>query len=306
VTEGRIASPRNVQGNVDPSAVFRDTIIHEIFYALGLSRSGAIRRLLGPVFRPAASRFGRIAALADGEVPSSGICGAARRILGDLALSPKARGTENIPREGPLILVSNHPGAFDSVAILSCVPRKDMKVFISDVPFTRAFPAASGQFIYVPKNAGGRQAALRSSIDHLKAGGSLLIFAHGDVEPDPELTPGASEAIQDWSRSIEIMLRRVPEAWLQVAIASGVLMPKFVRHPLVKIRKTAPRRQKLAEVLQICQQMLFPRSVRIDVHLSFAAPVKVTDLPGKDVTAGVVQIARRLLEDHMASLRTAP
>ena len=114
--------------------------------------------------------------------------------------------------DGPLLVVSNHPGAFDSVAILSCIPREDVKVLLSDVPFTRAFTSARRYFIYVPPDASGRMTTLRASIDHLKSGGALLIFAHGDVEPDPEVSPGADESIQDWSRSIEIMLGEVPNA----------------------------------------------------------------------------------------------
>jgi 1-acyl-sn-glycerol-3-phosphate acyltransferase len=291
----------------DPGGVgvYREKIVGEICYALGLRRDGLARRLLAPVFRLPAGRFGRIAALADIEAERSGISGAARRILRDLSLAPTARGTENIPVDGPLLVVSNHPGAYDSVAILSCIPRRDIKVFISDVGFTRAFSAARGYFIYVPKVAAGRTAALRESLEYLRSGGALLIFAHGEVEPDPELSPGADEALGDWSRSIDIMLRQVPETWLQVAIASGVLMPKFLRHPLVRIRKTAPRRQKLAEVLQICQQMLFPRSVRTDVHISFAKPVQGTALADDNPMAAVIRIARRLLADHLAAFGAA-
>lgn len=295
----------NRPSEAEQAAVFREKVIYEIFYALGLSRGGLAGWLLRPLFRPAADRFGWIAARADGEVPSSGLSGGARRILPDLGLRPAVRGADRLPREGPLVLVANHPGGFDSVAILSCVPRRDMKVFISDVPFTRAFPSARDYFIYVPKDAGGRQESLRASIDHLKGGGSLLVFAHGDVEPDPELGPGAGAAIRDWSRSVEIMLRRVPEAWLQVAIASGVLMAKFMRSPLVRIRKTAARRQKLAEVLQICQQMLFPKSVHIDVHISFAKPVKLAAGSREELMPGVMGIARELLDDHLDWLRRA-
>jgi hypothetical protein len=265
-----------------------------------------MRRLLGPLFRPVASRFGRIAARADAEVRLTGLGGGARRILPDLALSPAARGQENIPRDGPLLLVSNHPGGFDSVAILSCVPRKDMKVFISDVPFTRAFRFARPYFIYAPKSTAGGQAALLAAIEHLQGGGSVLIFAHHEVEPDPELGPGAAEAIQDWSRSVEIMLRRVPQTRLQVAIASGVLMPKFMRSPLLRIRKTAARRQKLAEVMQICRQMLLPRSVRVNIHISFGRAAEAAELDKDERMTAVIRIARRLLDDHLAWLRTAP
>ena len=281
--------------------VFREKIIDEIFYALGLPRRGPLRRWLGPVFRLPAGRFGRIAAAADVESGRTGITGGARRILPHLSLNPLARGTGNIPSDGPLLVASNHPGAYDSVAILSCIPRKDMKVFISDVAFSRAFSSAGRYFIYTPKNKPGRMSALKASIDHLQSGGSLLIFAHGDVEPDPEFNPGAGEAIGDWSRSLEIMLRRVPEARLLVTIASGVLMPKFRKNPIVNIRKTAARRQKLAEVLQISQQMVFPR-LRTDVHVSFARPVKGKDLAGAALMADVSRIARGLLEDHLAAL----
>jgi hypothetical protein len=283
---------------------YREKIIDEIFYALGLSRCGVSRRLLGPLFRAPAGRFGRIAARADSEVRSSGISGGSRRILPDLSLTPAVRGAENIPLDGPLLVVSNHPGAFDSVAILSCIPRKDVKVFISDVAFTRAFSVARQYFIYTPQTAAGRMRALRSSIDHLQSGGALLIFPHGDVEPDPELSPGAGEAIEGWSRSIEIMLRRIPETWLQVAMASGVLMSKFIDNPIVRIRKSAPRRQKLAEVLQISQQMVFPRRVHNNVHISFAKPVKGMDLGTEELMPAVIKIAHQLLKEHLASLTT--
>ena len=296
-----LTSSDREQGQV---RVYRERIIDEIFYALGLSRTGAMRRLLGPLFKSPANRFGRIAARADSEAKCSGITGSARRILPDLSLKPIVRGAENIPLEGPLLVASNHPGAFDSVAILSCIPRKDVKVFISDVSFTRAFSFASQYFIYTPMNNCGRMTALRASIGHLKNGGCLLIFAHGDVEPDPELSPGASEAIEGWSRSIEIMLGKVPETWLLVTIASGVLMPKFVRNPVVKIRKTAPRRQKLAEVLQISRQMVYPRGIQTKVHISFAKPVKAKDLAADELMPAVIKIARHLLEDHLATLRT--
>ncbi len=281
---------------------YREKIIDEIFYALGLSRSGTMRRLLGPLFRFPASRFGRIAAAADGEAGCSGITGSARRILPDLSVRPVVRGAENIPLEGPLLVASNHPGAFDSVAILSCIPRKDVKVLISDVSFSRTFSFASQYFIFTPMNKSGRMTALRASIRHLKNGGSLLIFAHSDVEPDPELISGAAEAIQEWSRSIEVMLHGVPETLLLVTIASGVLLPKFMGSPIVKIRKTAARRQKLAEVLQISRQMVCPRGVQNNVHISFAKPVKAQDLPADRLMPAVIKIARQLLEDHMASL----
>jgi hypothetical protein len=286
---------------VDPAAVYREKIIDEIGYALGVGRSGVRRRLLGPLFHRPAARLGRIAARADSEVESGGISGGARRILPDLSLTVSARGVELIPECGPLLVAANHPGGLDSLAVLSCLPRKDVKVVLSDVPLTRAFVAARRFFIFVPPGGAGRTGAVRTAIDHLRSGGSLLIFPHGDVEPDPEAGGEASPSIQDWSRSLEVMLRGTPGSRLQVVIVSGVLARKFVFSPLVRIRKSPARRQKLAEVLQLSRLMVSPGSVRTRAHISFSAPLEGATLAEEGVMPALVRAARALLDDHLKS-----
>ncbi len=75
-----------------------------------------------------------------------------------------------------------------------------------------------------------RANAVRRSIQHLKDGGAVLIFPSGQIDPDPAVLPGAREALEKWSKSIAIMLRRVPETRLVSAITSGVLHEKFTRY----------------------------------------------------------------------------
>ena len=110
---------------------------------------------------------------------------------------------------------------------------------------------------------------------------------------------GAREAIGDWSSSIEIMLHKVPDAWLQVVIASNVLFENYVKSPITRLRGTAARRQKLAEVLQVIQQLIFPGSLRNEVHISFANPIRGGDLGSRGIMPKVVEIGRQLLDDHM-------
>jgi hypothetical protein len=105
---------------------------------------------------------------------------------------------------------------------------------------------------------------------------------------------------------VEIMLHLVPEARLQVAIASGALARKFIRSPLVRIRKNPARRQKLAEVLQLSQQMVFPRSVRTHIHISFAEALSGIGLDGEKAMTMLLKVAGALLEDHLASWQIAP
>ena len=288
------------------AAAYREKITDEICRALGFSPAGTARRLLGLLFRYPAGRFAGIIARADDEIRSSGLSGGARGVLADFALKPTVRGAEHIPAAGPLLIVSNHPGAYDSLAIMASVPRRDLKVVISDVGFTRAFAAAREYYIYAPRDTAGRMKALRTSIAHLASGGALLLYAHVEVEPDPEMSPGAGAALRDWSRSIEIILRRVPDTRLQVSIASGILMPRFLNSPLVRIRRNAPQRQKLAEFLQVSWQMVSPRSVQPKIHLSFSAPVEGRELPRDSLMPAVIAMAERLLEDHLAAVRRMP
>jgi 1-acyl-sn-glycerol-3-phosphate acyltransferase len=287
---------------IDPAARFRETLVAEICYAIGASRRGLVHKLLVLLLRRPVGRLARIAARADAAVEEGGLSGAARRILPDLSLEPAARGVERIPSEGPLLVVSNHPGGFDSLALLACLPRRDVKVVLSDAPLTRAFTAARRYFVFAPLTASGGAAALRACVRHLQRGGAVLIFPNGDVEPDPESSANEALPFRDWSRSLEIMLREAPQTRLQAAMAGGVLLPKYLRHPLVRIRRTDVRRQKLAEVLQILHQVLAPGSVRLRPHLSFAEPVRAGDLDPNALRPAVINLARALLEDHRAAL----
>ncbi len=296
------------QEELEKVAVFREKIIKEIFHAFGLTRdtiaNGAARLFLGPIFRYPAEQLGRIAARAEVAARTLGITGSARRILPDFSMKVSARGMEKIPREGPLLVVSNHPGGVDSVALLSSIPRKDVNVVISDVPFTRAFEAAGRHFVYTPRTPAGRMAALKTSVGRLKKGEALLIFPHGEVEPDPEIfpLPVASAAVAGWSRSVEFMLRKVPETRLITAIASGVVLPRYARSRLTKIRRSTARRQKVAEVMQFVRQALRPGSVKLNVRLSFAGPIEGRTLLGKDTMPAVIEQVRYLLADHLRAL----
>lgn len=284
-------------------AAYRDRIVDEIVRAMGIPPEGVLRRMIGPAFRLPAGRFAAMMVRADAVIREEGLPGGGRSVLREFGLEPVFRGTEHIPAAGPLIVASNHPGAYDSLALMAAVPRPDLKIILSDVGFTRAFEAARRHFIYAEDTPAARSRALRDSLRHLEAGGALLIYPHTEVEPDPETGPGAAEALGDWSRSLEIMVRRVPAAVIQVAIASGVILPRFALSPVVRVRRDPARRQKLAEFLQVATEMVFPRRVRPRIHLSFAEPVAAARLPAGGVGPAVLAIARRLLETHLAAVR---
>ena len=284
--------------------VLRERITDEIFFALGFTRTSLARRALGPLFRRPATHFAGIADRLETEVELGGLASGAHCILPDFSTRVTTRNIERVPRTGPLLIISNHPGSYDSVAYAAVIPRPDLKMVVSDVPFSRALENTSRYFIYVPaeEETLGRMASLRQCVEHLRNGGAVLMFARGDVEPDPAFMPGAADTMALWSRSIEVMLRKVPQTCLQVAIASGVLLPRYVHSPIVKLRKQPYHQQKLAETIQILTQMLNPDSMHIDVTISFDEAVSLAGLTPAQIMPEVVRRARSLLDEHVREL----
>jgi hypothetical protein len=296
-------NPKPAQHTVDD---LRNKITDELIAALGLPRTGLARRVLGNIVRHPTTKFASMIAQADLAADRGGIGSAARCMLSQFDIRVRVIGAERIPADKPLLVVSNHPGAYDSLVLASSIERKDLDLVVSDIPFLRALPAASKYLIPVSANTIERMDSLRKCIQHLNNGGALLIFAHGDVEPDPAFMPGAYEELGNWSHSIEAMLRKVPETQLQIAIISGVLLPRFFDHPIARLRKELPKRQKLAEFLQIIQQMIFQHSAQANISVSFAYPTKAEELKadpnqGKWMPA-VVRKARLQMEQHLQEI----
>ncbi|GBF11683.1 lysophospholipid acyltransferase family protein [Tepidibacillus infernus] len=103
----------------------------------------------------------------------------------------KVYGVKNIPKEGPLILISNHISNFDPVVIACSVNRKVhfmAKKELFDIPILGSFLKKVGQF---PINRGGSdRKAIKTALDLLKEQEVLGIFPEGTRSKDKELKPG--------------------------------------------------------------------------------------------------------------------
>ncbi len=283
--------------------LMRERITDEIFFALGLPKQGWQRRAFGWLFRLPSARFAHLFADADEAVGRGGTQPGFQVLVRRLVADLQARGGEHLPTRGALIVASNHPGAYDSICIGSYIARPDLKIILSETNFYRAVPNAMRHFIFVPADDSGKMLALRSAVEHLQSGGALLQFGSGLIEPDPAYAPGAEAALGDWSASLEIMLRKAPEAQLALCIASGVLLPRFARHPLTRLLRKPMDRRRLAEFTQVITQLLSPRAVSAAVRLSFAPPVSARELAseggGRRLMPAVQARAAALLAEHM-------
>ena len=283
--------------------VERDILI-EIYRAAKIPDWRAVRRLVAYALRKPVNHFSGLIANLDTIIGRDGIVAAAKYALPELCRPADALGQKNIPTSGPLVIASNHPGTYDAFSIISNLPRDDVKLIVSDIPFFRNLPHASRHFILATHNTNDRTNVIRQSIRHLQEGGALLIFPSGRIDPDPSVLPGAVDGLRRWSRSIEVFLRKVPQADLVLTIASGVLSAKYIDHFIPRMFKNDHERRRITEFMQVISQMVRLEPLYLNPKVSFAEP-----LSGQIFQSGeretqnalVVEKACDLLGFHLAS-----
>ena len=146
----------------------------------------------------------------------------------------------------------------------------------------------------------GQLQAVRSALRHLQAGGALLTFPAGEIEPDPAALPGAAAALARWSDSVGLFARLAPQTQIVPAVVSGAISAASLRNPLTRLRRTAPDQQRFAVALQV----LWPGYRRAPVHLAFGAPLSGAELLRNG--AGAAAITRTVAAAVQALLqRTA-
>jgi hypothetical protein len=121
-------------------------------------------------------------------------------------------------------------------------------------------------------------AAVREAARRLRAGHVLLLFPDGIISPDPETVPGAFAHLDHWSSSVEILLRRAPQAHLIVCIISGVLARRWWQHPFARLWRDRMKRQRIAEFMQIIVHMGLGKSPSLRPHLTASSPLSVEQL----------------------------
>jgi hypothetical protein len=293
--------------SADPAAV-RNAVLNEFFGLLGIAEDhplhAASTRLLGPVI----GRFAAVMAEFDANVAQLGLPAAIRGLLSRFVDGVTAIGVDQTPAAGPLLLVSNHPGAYDVFASLAQLTRSDIRVVISEISIVRHLPAAYPHFILTGDTDHSRMAAARAVVRQLQAGGVVFIFPGRLVDPDPAFMPGADSGLPRWSPSLELFLRRVPETRVVPIVASGVLSPAWLRSPVTWLRQDPVDRQKVAEVCQVAQQLLWPGSLHFHPLITFGPPLLAADLLRPDAPVrplqAIVEHQRTLLLLHQY-LRTA-
>jgi 1-acyl-sn-glycerol-3-phosphate acyltransferase len=259
--------------------------------ALGWERGrpgGAAARLL---LRGAARRVAREFAECDEVFATRALPDAARWACDHFSASVEVSGLERVPRDGPLLLVANHPGLTDAAALLAALDRHDVRIVAADYPFLHALDGLGPHFIFLGVSQLGW---IRAVARDLRCGGAVLLFPAGRLEPDAAVL-GPADALLPWSDSVSLIRRLVPEVTIVPAAISGVLSPSAFAHPLTRIRRSVRDRQRVATLLQMVDARYRPVATRV----AFGTPLDAT-ADVEDVTAALALRVRDLLVDPPA------
>lgn len=288
-----------------------DNLVFELNKSLGFKKGGLSHTLLRPLVWKPMFRFSELATIFEHRVVQEGWQKASAWFIAHFVDRVKSLGAEYLPSEGPLVVASNHPGAYDSLVISSLVPRDDLKIISSDIPFVKQLPDTSEHMIFSAPDPHARMQAARQALRHLKDGGALLVFARGTMDPDPAFMPGSEQELERWTSSLGLFLRSVPQTRLTISLISGVLAPEFLNHPATMFRRGRVNKQRLSEFFQVMHQLLAPGKLLVSPNLSFTPPITLHDLGlagSRDInkiTREIIQKAQEQFSFHKASLLTA-
>ncbi|OLC55679.1 MAG: hypothetical protein AUH85_08675 [Chloroflexi bacterium 13_1_40CM_4_68_4] len=265
-------------------------VARESAETIAAPRTGAAVELLARLLTPAADRVSRRFLSYDQALGLLGPLAGANWILEREIGSLEVRDGDRVPQQGPLLVVANHPGISDAVALLAAMRRDDTWIVTAEFPFLRALRHARQRFLFVPDDRDGGRAALWQVVSRLRAGEAVLLFPAGGIELDPELAPvDASRSIAIWSRSVGLLARRAPGTRVLPAAVSGAVSRGAFDHPLARRRASLRERQRMAALLQLA----LARYQRVRVRVRFGEPIESGD--AVDVQGAVRERMRTLL-----------
>jgi len=267
--------------------------LDDMFDAAGLTRlrHTALQRL----GRPLARRFALVAREFDNRVGEQGLAPGSSWILHRMAAGARVEGVEHVPAAGPVVVLANHPGMTDTVALLaSLASRPDLLVIAFDRPFLRALPNVAKHLLFVGDDDASRMAVVCAAAKHLKQGGALLTFPAGEIEPDPAAfgRGRAVESLKRWSDSFVLFARFAPLTRFVPAIVSNVVSAQAQRHGLTRLRRTAQDKERLAAALQVAM----PRYQELVARVAFGPSQQVCAFDSVSLRSAIVAQMHHLIE----------
>jgi hypothetical protein len=180
-------------------------------------------------------RLGRALAHFDTLIADVGIASAARATLTSFGARLEVDGGAR--SRGPLLVVTNHPGAYDALAVLAALRRDDVALVAADRAFLRAMPSLREHLVFVDDaHPFDRLAGLRRALAWLSEGRALVQFGAGVIEPDARFLTNGTPLLGPWSDGTGVLATRAAALGAAVVpvFVSGVHSRRAKRLPVVR------------------------------------------------------------------------
>jgi 1-acyl-sn-glycerol-3-phosphate acyltransferase len=202
----------------------------EMVAALGVRRAPELlHKGLAWPFYAASRTLGRTLAELDQTVAERGLPAAATQALERFGIALRVSGAKL--GAGPQLVLANHPGAYDALALISALGRDDLQILAADRVFLRALPQLSAHLVFVGEHPGERAGALKRALSHLRAGGVVLHFPAGQIEPDADFEPDVARLLKPWQPGVSALVNACAKVEGRVILAGvrGVHSPRAKR-----------------------------------------------------------------------------
>lgn len=282
----------------------RESLIDEIVKSVGLPQTKFWRKVFSPIFWLPTQRFSHVGARFDAIVARSGFHDAMQDLQSFFVQDVDAEGVEHIPGTGPLLILSNHPGTYDAVVLSAQIPRDDVKIVASDIPFIEKMKSSNRHFLFATRDTHKRMLVIRQAVDHLRRDGVVIIFPSGHMDPEPAFLNEAMDEIDNWSRAINIFLQKAPDTHVQLALVSNVMAERYFRNPLTRLRKQLRDRQRIGEFLQVMSQLVSRKQFEHVPFVTFGEPFTLEDINAREdierLLPHVKSLAREMMDVHLS------
>src|SRR6478735_3995288 len=236
----------------------------EMVAALGV-RGGPslLRRGLELPFYAASRGLAETLALLAQEVGPRGLPDAAAGALLRCGVALSVSGVE--PGSGPCLVLANHPGAYDALSLMRAIGRRDLLILAADREFLRALSGLAAHFVFVGDAPSGRARALKRTLVWLRAGGAVLHFPAGRIEPDADFVAMGTALLEAWQPGVSVLVKACDSVAGSVCVAGvrGVHSPRAKR---LLINRLAEKRgvTTLSPLVQLVAKL---RDVKARVRL---------------------------------------
>jgi len=274
--------------------------INDLTSSFSLEKKPVLAATLRRLFINPARKFAQQIVDFDEDTGQTNLAEASRKIMRKYYVHDVCvHGHENVPANGSMLFLSNHPGMTDTLSLFAAINRPDLKVIALHRPFLVSLGHVTKQLFFIDGDSAKRMNVVRQVSAHLRNGGAALTFPAGKIEPDPTVYQGASTSLNDWTDSAGVFMRFVPQTKIVPVLVSGVVWKKTARHWLTYLKRAREEREKLATALQLLAMVT--QNIRpTTVHVQFAKPITTDEINSKraeDIHQAVILRMRNLIEN---------